>query len=77
MPSIGTSRIYSPQTSDSVGRTSAFIYAATVTVLFGFIPGVAADCWIDSYVVMTLARSTTLTLFSPTCLAQVTKSVTD
>ena len=54
------------KTSDSVGRTSAFIYAATVTVLFGFIPGVAADCWIDSYVVMTLARSTTLTLFSPT-----------
>jgi len=52
------------KTSHLVGRTSAFIYAATV--LFGFIPGVAVDCWIDSYVMMTLACSKTLTLFSPT-----------
>ena len=42
--------ILTHETSRSVGRTSAFIFAATALV--GSIPGVAAACWIDSYVSM-------------------------
>lgn len=42
--------ILTRETSRSVGRIPAFIL--TATVLAGFIPGVAADCWIDAYVMM-------------------------